>query len=225
MDEYSFSSMDITPQEQVQVQVQVQECEFEFGLIPPDSPTCDQINNSPADLLFFNGQLLPHKFPFPPVKSASVDYSRPISRVSSISSKDSFTSSRSNSSNSRSSISSARTSTSERSNSQLSGSRNAVAKTAITRGRNHATKGFRLQACGFSQKWQFIKSAPVLKSSDNMSHAKKIETMVQQESSLKKLVKDQSNVSSWFGLKLIRAFLSACTRCHGLQPSTKQHES
>ncbi|KAL2506992.1 uncharacterized protein Fot_30639 [Forsythia ovata] len=77
--------------------------EFEFECVTPKTP------DSPADHLFLNVRLLPHIFP---LKSAnSFNYSR---STSSISSKDSLMSSRSNGTNNRrSNCSSARTSTSE----------------------------------------------------------------------------------------------------------------
>ncbi|RZC65325.1 hypothetical protein C5167_009014 [Papaver somniferum] len=58
-DTFSFSSEN----ESFQHQQDEQESDFEFGSITPDSPTSDSCKNSPADLLFFNGQLLPHVFP------------------------------------------------------------------------------------------------------------------------------------------------------------------
>ncbi|KAI3936958.1 hypothetical protein MKX01_015173 [Papaver californicum] len=57
-DTFSFSSEN----ESFQHQQDEQESDFEFGSITPGSPTSDSSNNSPADLLFFNGQLLPHVF-------------------------------------------------------------------------------------------------------------------------------------------------------------------
>ncbi|KAI3886306.1 hypothetical protein MKX03_008026 [Papaver bracteatum] len=58
-DTFSFSSEN----ESFQHQQDEQESDFEFGSITPGSPTSDSCKNSPADLLFFNGQLLPHVFP------------------------------------------------------------------------------------------------------------------------------------------------------------------
>ncbi|KAI3994780.1 hypothetical protein MKX01_037331 [Papaver californicum] len=58
-DTFSFSSEN----ESFQHQQDEQESDFEFGSITPGSPTSDSSKNSPADLLFFNGQLLPHVFP------------------------------------------------------------------------------------------------------------------------------------------------------------------
>ncbi|KAI3971683.1 hypothetical protein MKW92_028568 [Papaver armeniacum] len=55
-DTFSFSSEN----ESFQHQQDEQESDFEFGSITPGSPTSDSCKNSPADLLFFNGQLLPH---------------------------------------------------------------------------------------------------------------------------------------------------------------------
>ncbi|MCL7047390.1 hypothetical protein MKW94_010988 [Papaver nudicaule] len=58
-DTFSFSSEN----ESSQHQQDEQESDFEFGSLTPGSPTSDSSKNSPADLLFFNGQLLPHVFP------------------------------------------------------------------------------------------------------------------------------------------------------------------
>ncbi|XP_019053652.1 PREDICTED: uncharacterized protein LOC104599604 [Nelumbo nucifera] len=199
------------------------ESDFEFGCITPDSPANDPDKNYPADVLFYNGRLLPHAFPFQPVKVAGSGCSR-LSRCtsSSVSSRDSFMSSRSNSSNSRSSCcSSARTSYSENSERRPSISdKRVAARPPITGMRNQANRPMPPH-----QRWQFIAPAPILTPSKEVSRRKKTGILVQEDLKSKKKVKDKKkSARSSSGWQFLRSFLLACRECHSLQPTLKENQ-
>lgn len=197
-----------------------QDSEFEFGGITPDLPSS---KSSPADHLFCNGKLLPHVFPFQPT-SPPAYIRRTNSRTSSIGSKDSLFSSRSNSTSSRSSSSgggSARTSSSdntERMRAWTTMQTKAMAKTAITR------EGYlpnRPQPYGNSQRWQFIKQAPVL--SREPSHRRKAGATVEVDGSTrqKKVAVEKRRMKPGIGWRFFRSIMSACRECHAMEPSRK----
>ncbi|KAL5730455.1 hypothetical protein ACHQM5_003271 [Ranunculus cassubicifolius] len=192
---FSFSSENIV----LQNPKEDQDSEFEFICITPDSPA------SPADDLFFNGQLQPHVFPFKSFDQNRITLSRCTSLTSSNGSKDSFASSRSNSSNS-SSCSSARTSSSEYRELQRSTTKARVPPYAPP-----------------AQRWQFITPAPMF--SAEVPRRKSFEAVVvpKEPRSNKQVVK--SSGSSWFILRLLRSILFACRACHSLEPSDKKDGS
>lgn len=202
---------------QAQEHVLDQDSDFEFGCITPDSPTSDPNKDSPADILFFNGRLLPHSFPSQSRKSISLEYS--TSRTSSIGSKDSLMSSRSNSSNSRSSSSSAAMSLSDYNDKKtMSSDINVATKATITRARSLRTRSARLQPCPSGQRWQFIAPAPCLASP---SERKRDKSGVQHELRSKKQVQ-QSRENSSFSQRLFKSFVLGCRKCHALEPSVVQ---
>ncbi|XP_026390251.1 osteocalcin 2-like [Papaver somniferum] len=234
-DTFSFSSEN----ESFQHQQDEQESDFEFGSITPDSPTSDSCKNSPADLLFFNGQLLPHVFP----SFSSTDSSTRTSRTGSIRSKDSFTwASRSNSNNSRSSFSSSSSTTQTSSPISHALSPNPTLKYSLCSGdhidlvsakskpivgasKNSTTKKpVRVQPSTMPKsKWQFIKPAPILTATTDMCRNKKIEIVaVHQKPKTKKQIKTKKKKSrsarSWFGWRIFRSILWACRACHALEP-------
>ncbi|CAK9182987.1 unnamed protein product [Ilex paraguariensis] len=183
------------------IPIQDQQFEFEFGCVTPGSP------NSPADHLFFNGQLLPHPFPLQATNITGI-YSRSTSRTSTVSSKDSLMSSRSNSTNSRSSsCSSARTSTSEASERKAMGQAKFSGKTAV---KNRLVLNHQY---GSSRRWQFITPAPVVK--HQISCRKRAEAAVQDELRAKKEARDKTG---GFGRRFFRSFVSACRECHAMNP-------
>ncbi|OVA00363.1 hypothetical protein BVC80_1183g59 [Macleaya cordata] len=219
-DTFSFSSENETYQNQDQDQDQ--ESDFEFGSITPGSPTNDPNKGSPADLLFFNGRLLPHVFP----PYSSTDSSTRTSRTSSISSKDSFMwASRSNSNNSRSSFSSTQTSPqSEFSDNSVLSDADSKTKPIGTM-KNPTKKTVRVQPCSTipRSRWQFIRPAPVLTSTTETTRRKKIESAAIQKSKLKKQLrkKRSTRVRSWFGWRIFRSIVLVCRTCHALEPSRK----
>ncbi|KAG6607885.1 hypothetical protein SDJN02_01037, partial [Cucurbita argyrosperma subsp. argyrosperma] len=208
------------------VQDQDQDSDFEFGSITPDSPST--FNNSPADHLFVNGRLLPHSFPPQPIGVYAVD------RTSSVGSKDSIMSSRSNSTNSRSSSScgsstSARTSSSESNNvdrsSRFSSHQKKSPKSSVS-----------AQVYGSSQRWQFIASVPVPTTlSRENSRRKKAVEKIGGKSDLrrnkkrtekttarkKKKKKKKKKKNMWFGRKVFRWIILVCKECHAIEPSRK----
>ncbi|XP_010272380.1 PREDICTED: uncharacterized protein LOC104608177 [Nelumbo nucifera] len=206
-----------------------QESDFEFGCITPGSPANDPNKNypAPADVLFYNGRLLPHAFPFQPVKNERSDLSLLTSCTSSISSKDSLMSSRSNSSNSRSSsCCSARTSSSETSERRPSISDRMAARSPIAGERNQINRPVGSQDSQpystSTQRWQFIAPAPILTPSTEISRRKKTGVRVQEEPKPKKKVKDRTTGGSSFARRFFRSFVSSCRECHSLQTSMEE---
>lgn len=180
--------------------------QFEFGShVPtPGSP------NSPADHLFYNGKLLPHVFPTQTC-SNNFSYSRSTSRTSSKGS--SFVSSRSNSTNSTRS-SSARTSTSDRDQRKASNVQNCVRK-------DRHYKPVLSKPCkhSSSQRWQLIMATPALKHQG--SGSRKAKDVMNQKGSKKSFENEvEGSERCWFVKKLLRAFVSACNRCHALDEAS-----
>ncbi|XP_059664200.1 probable membrane-associated kinase regulator 1 [Cornus florida] len=206
-DKFSFPAMPM----------QGQDSEFEFGCVTPGSP------NSPADHLFFNGRLLPHAFPLQPANSTkSTNYTRSMSRTSSVSSKDSLMSSRSNSTSSRSSsCSSARTSTSEASERKLVPLSLQQAKAGISRTYQANKPAALAPQYGSSQRWQFITPSPGL--NRQVSRSKKPGIVSQEELRAVKNVQEKSKTrsGSGFGSRFFRSFVSACKECHAMKPSRR----
>ncbi|KAF9588186.1 hypothetical protein IFM89_008200 [Coptis chinensis] len=221
---FTFENMVIQEQEQDNDKEQYQDSDFEFNCITPESPSSDPEKSCPADDLFLNGWLQPHAFPFQSSKDNRIDFTRCTSRTSSSSSKDSFAWSRSNSSNSGSSSSSARTSSSE-----FRGKKpiytNADTKTTNKRLQNSTTRSGKHQPYVSAQRWQYITPAPVLMSNAELPCRKSSSepVLVQQEPRTKNQGEKRSR-SSWFIVRLFRSIVSACIRCHALEPSVKQDE-
>ncbi|KAL3503195.1 hypothetical protein ACH5RR_037644 [Cinchona calisaya] len=194
--------------------------EFQFG----NSVTLPGSPNSPADHLFSNGKLLPHSFPSQPTNYNIVSFSRSTSRTSSVCSKDSLISSRSNSTNSSrsSSCNSARTSTSDKAK--------FVGKNTAEKDNYLYYKATKKQPVlltpqyytSASQRWQFIAPAPALK--HQVSRARKAEICIRdQECNSKKQRKDWTVARrTCFGLEFFRAFVSACKECHAMKPSSRK---
>lgn len=208
--------------------VPIPDHEFEFGSVTPSSPT------SPADHLFVNGKLLPHYFPCQPTNYGINSLSRSTSRTSSVCSKDSLISSRSNSINSSrsSSCSSARTSTSE--TAPFSSDRKILSHhdKAKVINKNRVGKDW-YQArnkpvltphYGSSQRWQFIAPAPALKHQGSSRGRKpnRRSCARDQELKSKKQTEGLRKARTWFGGKIFRAFVSACKECHAIKPSSRK---
>lgn len=200
--------------------IQIQDHDFEFGCVTPGSP------NSPADRLFFNGKLLPHSFPCQPANNI-ISFSRSTSRTSSVSSKDSLMSSRSNSTNSSrsSSCNSARTSTSEAigSTKLTSNEAKVTSKNPLEKDWYQATKKPVLSPhYGSSQRWQFIAPAPPL-IKHQVSRSRKAKRVERgQEFKSKKQSKDCAIARTWFGMKFFGAVVSTCKECHAIKPSARK---
>lgn len=205
--------------------IPVQDQDFEFGCVTPGSP------NSTADRLFFNGILLPHAFPCQPTNNV-ISFSRSTSRTSSVCSKDSLMSSRSNSTNSSrsSSCSSARTSTSEAAGPCTSDSKLFSNNQTKIAGKNPVEKDL-YQATrkpvltphyGSSQRWQFIAPAPAMM--HQVSRARKAKISVRDQVCKSKKQGQDWTIArrTWFGLKFLRAVASACKECHAVKPSSRK---
>ncbi|CAA3024169.1 Hypothetical predicted protein [Olea europaea subsp. europaea] len=180
--------------------------EFEFECVTPKTP------DSPADHLFLNGRLLPHVFQ---LQSAnSFNYSR---STSSVISKDSLMSSRSNSTNSRiSNSSSARTSTSEASERKVMNGPKIPSKLPAN------TAAVALPYCS-SRGWQFIAPAPVLMHQGSRSRPRKAADAVEpRESKSRKQGKNGSDLRGWFGRRVLRSFVSSCKECHAIRTPTRE---
>ncbi|CAI9088700.1 OLC1v1023105C1 [Oldenlandia corymbosa var. corymbosa] len=225
-----------------------QDDQFEFGCITtPGSP------KSPADHLFLNGKLLPHFFPSQPINYNIIStLSRSTSRTSSVCSRDSLLSSRSNSYNSSrsSSCSSARTSISEQSNirsfspsvdRKLLINHHQKAKLAAINknpvGKNNKPPVLNPHYYGSSQRWQFIAPAPAsLKqqqqqqkqrqsSVSSRARNKSNRSLARDNKELKtkrKESKDTRKARTWFGIRIIRALVYACKECHAIEPSSRK---
>ncbi|KAI5662524.1 hypothetical protein M9H77_21847 [Catharanthus roseus] len=185
---------------------------FEFDL----AGTTDHLGSpiSPADRFFFNGRLLPHAFPCQPTNGA-VSFSRSTSRTSSVSSKDSFLSSRSNSGNSSrsSSCSSARTSTSTEAKfpSKIAGG---CGSTDWYRANK---KPVLVPHYGSSQRWQFIVTPPL--SHQGSSRTRKVDRNGERGEKLKSnnnKSKPPKKKSTWLGWRFLRSFVSTCKECHAI---------
>ncbi|XP_042506508.1 uncharacterized protein LOC122082799 [Macadamia integrifolia] len=212
-----------------------QESDFEFGCVPPSSPTNDLNKSSPADVLFFNGRLLPHAFPSESSVKNNIGRinghrSHVSSRTSSISSsKDSLLSSRSNS-RSSSCSSTGRTSSCENIEKRLLGSSEqpsddqiATRRVPITRNQM-SNRSIRLQSQVSNQRWQFIAPAPILTPTTSIPpRRKRGEILVPEELRSKKQVKNNKNKrsSTWFVPRFFRSFMSTCRACHALEPSKR----
>ncbi|OWM81420.1 hypothetical protein CDL15_Pgr007458 [Punica granatum] len=208
------------------------EAEFEFGSLTPDSPLSDMSKNSPADHLFYNGRLLPHYFPCQtPNTLLMIGSSRPMpSRTSSVSSKDSYSSSlmssRSNSGNSSrsSNCSSARTSYSSDSSERKLSFQNKLASTRTQSTRERRSKGCCnkdtvAQLYG-SQRWQFMAPMPVLSRETSTRRKKSEEMIIKEESSKPKKEKSRAPHRR-FCRKFFESFLSTCRRCHAMEAQVK----
>lgn len=208
--------------------------EFEFGSVTPDSPSSDMSKNSPADHLFFNGRLLPHYFPCQTPNSLLNGNSRLTpSRTSSVSSKESYSSSlmssRSNSVNSSrsSSCSSGRTSYSGDSSERrlLYQNRIAAMRTRSTRegysNKGHCNKDVVSQLYG-SQRWQFITPMPTL-SRETSSRRKKADEMIIKEETGNNKPKKEKTGSQHRGFcrKFFDSFMSTCRQCHAMEAQVK----
>ncbi|XP_004510060.1 uncharacterized protein [Cicer arietinum] len=171
-----------------------EDSDFEFGSLTPDSPSC---TTSPADQLFSNGLLQPHSFPLNlnHVVTAS-------SRTSSIGSKDSLLSSRSNSTNS--SCSSARTSSSDSSERRLFHNKQMLSSKSQ-------------QSYGCSQRWHYITPAPMALNRDASKKTK------QQGAKRKEKKKEKKKKRVLLRLRFVRRifqwFFFACRQCHAMEPS------
>ncbi|XP_043689727.1 uncharacterized protein LOC122640572 [Telopea speciosissima] len=233
----NFSFISIASQDQDQEEsptdddTHYQESDFEFGCVTPSSPTNDLNKSSPADVLFFNGRLLPHAFPSESVKNNSARIngrSLVSSRTSSISSsKDSLLSSRSNS-RSSSCSSTGRTSSSENIEKRLFGSEpsDEISARKFAISRNQMNRSIRQQSQVVSnQKWQFIAPAPILTPTTSVPRRKRGENLVPEEVGSKKQVKNKNKKSSWFGPRFFRSFMSTCRACHALEPSERANLS
>lgn len=199
--------------------------DFEFGCLTPDSPSTDPNKNSPADHLFFNGRLLPHSFPFRSSPSAAtansaLTASRGTSRTSSIGSKDySLVSSRSNSTNSSCS-SSARTSSSDNSERRLLYCRQG-SKSSASNGALGSSKAVSARVYGSSQRWQFMAPVPAL-SRDSSRRRKVVERNEKQEKKAAAAKAKKRSRRPWrLGRRLFRWILTACRKCHAIEPSRK----
>ncbi|KAJ4975435.1 hypothetical protein NE237_000541 [Protea cynaroides] len=226
-DNFSFISMASQDQDQespTDDDSHNQDSDFEFGCVTPSSPTNDPSKNSPADVLFFNGRLLPHAFPSESVKNARIGRSHVSSRTSSIGSKDSLLSSCSNSRSS--SCSSGRTSSSENIEKRFLGAETSdeIATGRIPITRNHSNKSIRLQSQVSNQRWQLIAPAPILTPTASVPRRKRAEILVPEELRSKKQVKNKNKRSSWFGQRFFRSFMSTCRACHALEPSNRKAE-
>ncbi|XP_058745889.1 uncharacterized protein LOC131618739 [Vicia villosa] len=184
-DSFSFPN---TPKEE--------ESDFEFGSLTPDSPSC---TTSPADQLFFNGRLQPHSFPLNHVTTTS--------RTTSIGSKDSFLSSRSNSTNS--SCSSARTSSSDTSERKLFHNRVKLSSRSVARPVQ--------QSYGCSQRWQYIMPVPAGLNRDASKRRK-------QKRAKREKKKRKKRVSLQFVRRIFRWFFIACRQCHAMEPSKARNK-
>ncbi|CAI8606938.1 unnamed protein product [Vicia faba] len=176
-DSFSFPS---TPNQE--------DSDFEFGSLTPDSPSC---TTSPADQLFFNGRLQPHSFPLNHVTTTSIG------------SKDSLLSSRSNSTNS--SCSSARTSSSDTSERKLFHNRVKLSSRSFARPVQ--------QSYGCSQRWQYIMPVPAGLNRDASKRRK------QKQAKRKEKKKMKKRVSLQFVRRIFRWFFIACRQCHAMEPS------
>ncbi|WOH00221.1 hypothetical protein DCAR_0519579 [Daucus carota subsp. sativus] len=173
---------------------------FEFEFVTPESPS------TPADHLFLNGRLLPHKFPFPPTKTLSFNttLSRSMSQTSSVSSKESLMSSRSNSTSSRSSSS---TSTSTRVRTMKGEAKSLRKKQEVS--------AYRPSLSPQHGSWHYVTQTPVLKR--KVSRKSRAGSDLQQGSKRKK--QDyRGERNGWFLWRFWRWFLSTCSGCHAINP-------
>ncbi|KAF5202594.1 hypothetical protein FRX31_007816 [Thalictrum thalictroides] len=179
---------------------------FSFAL--PAKASQDQLSDvnadlnkdTPADVLFCNGRLLPQAYQCPSSQiDIGSDNSGLSSRTSSTNSKGSSSRSNSNSSNSGSSR------------------YNVIArKTSID---NKPAAGQFEQHLSSSRP---RKAAPPLASSTELSFREKsVDALVRRDCSLKKR-NNQHSENSCFGKKVFQSFTSACRECHALEPSVKQ---
>uniref|UniRef100_A0A7N0SXW9 Uncharacterized protein n=1 Tax=Kalanchoe fedtschenkoi TaxID=63787 RepID=A0A7N0SXW9_KALFE len=193
-----------------------------------DSSPRSPYNGSPADHLFRNGILLPHSFPVhqPMCARRSASYRRSASGTSSLCSKDSLMSSRSNSTNSRSSISScsssARTSLSDSSSSDrklFHKNINIMRHYQQKRPVNHHQRPVLDQVYGSSRRWQFMITPMPAKSSQDVisSRPKKLKHGPQEQSKKK--------IKPWLILRFLRYVLWVCRECHALEPSVRSEIS
>ncbi|RYR20951.1 hypothetical protein Ahy_B03g066175 [Arachis hypogaea] len=181
--------------------------DFEFESLTPDSPSSDPCRTSPADHLFF--------------------------RTSSISSKDSLMSSRSNSINSRGSSScssSARTSASDGSERRLLHSKLSSLSSSASPSCKGVYMGKRTmvsahpQVYGCSQRWQYLTPVPALnrdaskKRTGEVKQKKKEDKKTKKKKMMKKKNKEKK-VRLRFGRKIFRWFVMACRECHAMEPS------
>ncbi|XP_057766561.1 uncharacterized protein LOC130987018 [Salvia miltiorrhiza] len=165
---------------------------FSFPVINQDSDEFEFTSpNSPADRFFSNGKLLPHAFPVQTHNSFS------YSRSTSIGSKDSLMSSRSNSRSSTST--SARTSTSE----------------ASERRRERSVRPAAMSCQCQSRRWQLIAAAPVLK--HHGSRSTRTETAVDRKASRGADGGCHKGSKSWFKSNFLKSFVSACQECHAIK--------
>lgn len=188
---------------------QLEDSDFEFGSL-----------TSPADHLFFNGQLQPHSFPLSQQQLQHYSVATTTSRTSSIGSKDSsLFSSRSNSTNS--SCSSARTSSSDTSERRLFHSN--INNRSMVSGRPNY---------GCSQRWQYITPMPAstlnrdaskrIRRRDDTQQGTKKNNEKNKEKKKKKnklLKKKKKVVTLRFGQRIFRWFVIACRQCHAMEPS------
>ncbi|KAG5254955.1 membrane-associated kinase regulator [Salix suchowensis] len=142
---------------------------------------------------------------------------RGTSRASSVSCRDSLTSSRSNSTNSsRSSVSSARTSSSDSSERRRFHNNTTRTKTPL------ASKAVMAQLYGSSQRWQHIMPVPaaVLKREDSRRKSGGIlveEGLISSRKHVEKGKRDRAGI--W--RRFFRSFLVACRECHAMEPSAR----
>ncbi|KAL1815343.1 hypothetical protein ACET3Z_017917 [Daucus carota] len=186
------------------------ELEFEFEFVMPESPS------SPADHLFLNGRLLPHKFPCPPKKSLSFStpLSRSMSQTSSVSSKESLMSSRSNSTSSRSS-SSSRTSTRVGTMKSDGNERRELMSKAKSLRKKQEVSVYRPSLSPQHGSWHYVTQTPVLKR--KVSRKSRADSVLQQGSKRKK--QDyRGKRNGWFLWRFCRWFLSTCSGCHAINP-------
>ncbi|KAL0743581.1 hypothetical protein Bca4012_085094 [Brassica carinata] len=200
--------------------------EFEFGSLTPSSPSQD-LENSPADHLFFNGRLLPHVF-LVPNNNTKWSISRTTSEYAS----------RSNSTNSRTSFGSNSSSTS-----------NYSPRTSSFNGNNNTTINHRsldskpppsmygetvnttkikavemvkasLYMSYSSQRWQYITPAPVKRSGGIRVGGRKKN---KKAARIRKKVEGRrgSRVMRWWR-RILMAALFVCRECHALEGASER---
>ncbi|KAI4322963.1 hypothetical protein L6164_022608 [Bauhinia variegata] len=193
-----------------------QDSDFEFGSLTPSSPSSDPCRTSPADHLFSNGRLLPHSFPFQHSPTTVYDnyshFRATTCRTSSIGSKDSLVTSRSNSTSSRSSsCSSARTSSSDSSERKLF--YNKFANTSRCQGKSKTASAHRIY--GSSRRWQYITPVPAL----NRDASRRRKGEQNRKEAVKR--KKQTKGTFKFGRRILRWLMMTCRECHAMEPCRK----
>ncbi|XP_068638600.1 uncharacterized protein [Aristolochia californica] len=176
---------------------------------------------SPADILFFKGQLVPHPFPSQSFNKprTDTDLCRSGSYTTSISKSDSLASSRGNSS--RSSNSSSRNGSSRQNSAKRQ-----LGSEKVLIGPSVAPDKKQVQLPPYSgipvRQRLSASAAPTVISPLKLHRRRNSELSVAQESAAKasgkKEIKGSPGSTSWLVRKIFRPFVSACRECHALEP-------